>query len=200
MDIPSTSKSKQDENLEDNCDSDSNESDGTSEKCPICLLALSNGQEVGRPAVCDHIFCFPCISEWSSMVQTCPIDRAAFSTIRVYTDPESEKVLRTVRVEAKKQEDEEIIELIGIEEFTPCEICSRFDHEDRMLLCDGCDKGKLMTTIMNFATKCKRLFLQVFTWTVWIHLCLRSLLMNGFAMTATNQVLKILRTRESSRT
>lgn len=141
--LPSTSKE-----AEEAYDSDSSADSSGVEKCPICLLAFSADQEIGKPAVCDHIFCFPCIQEWSKVVQTCPIDRKEFGEIRVYGNVECDHLLRTVELNEKVA----LNELIGLEEFTACEVCRRIDREDCMLLCDGCDKGEHCDVTVNFAT------------------------------------------------
>lgn len=133
--LPSTSKDADEEHY----DSDGSADSADVEKCPICLLAFTVDKEIGKPAVCDHIFCFLCIHEWSKVTTTCPIDRKDFKEIRVFGDLECEHLLRTVAAEEKA----ELKELIVVEEFTSCEVCRRIDHEDRMLLCDGCDKGLL---------------------------------------------------------
>jgi PHD and RING finger domain-containing protein 1 len=122
---------------EENYESDSSADSSDEEKCPICLLSFTSDQEIGKPAVCEHSFCFPCIREWSSVVQTCPIDRKEFNEIRVYGNLESSEVLRTVAIKEKVKLDE----LLASNEFTACEICENTDREDCMLLCDGCDKG-----------------------------------------------------------
>ena len=137
MDDQQPSTSKQPEEEIDESEEDSDDSDGTSEKCPICLLSFSNDQELGKPAVCEHLFCFLCIQEWSKVVQTCPIDRLSFQDIRVYNDPECAKLIRTVPVENKGS----TVDLTAIEDFTTCEICRSREQEESMLLCDGCDKG-----------------------------------------------------------
>lgn len=124
---------------ENSCDSDGSADSSDVDKCPICLLAFTFNQEIGKPAVCDHVFCFPCIQEWSKVVQTCPIDRTEFKDIRVYDSLACENLLRTVAVKEKVALDEFAL----LEEFTPCEICASCTREDCMLLCDGCDKGKL---------------------------------------------------------
>lgn len=143
--LPSTSKEAEEETYDSEGSVDSSDVD----KCPICLLAFTNEQEIGKPAVCEHIFCYPCITEWSKVVQTCPIDRIAFESIRVYGDVECTNLRRTVAVQDKV----ELKELLNVEEFTPCEVCSRIDREDCMLLCDGCDKGSSFDVIdRNFTT------------------------------------------------
>ena len=62
--------------------SDNEASDHEAEKCPICLLSFRN-QEVASPAVCDHCFCFECLTEWSKNVNTCPVDRQSFTLMNV---------------------------------------------------------------------------------------------------------------------
>lgn len=122
-------------------DSDASFDSSDVDKCPICLLAFTTSQEIGKPAVCDHTFCFSCILEWSKVVQTCPIDRTEFREIRVYDNLRGNldcvNLLRTVAVKEKVALDEFAVDA----EFTACEICASTTREDSMLLCDGCDKG-----------------------------------------------------------
>lgn len=141
---PSTSKES-----EEPYESDGSVDSSDVEKCPICLLAFSTNQEIGKPAVCDHVFCFPCIQEWSKVVQTCPIDRSEFQEIRVFDNLECSNLLRTVQVKDKVA----LKEFINDEEVTACEICDNSDREDCMLLCDGCDKGSSnLCCCKNFIT------------------------------------------------
>lgn len=122
-------------------DSDSSSCD-LMEKCPICLHAFRE-QEIGTPSVCEHDFCAPCIQEWSSNVQTCPIDRKPFTIIRVRSRYVDGVFVRETSVNVKTTDDksEEM-------EFTHCEICNRSDREDIMLLCDGCDAGYHMDCLI----------------------------------------------------
>jgi PHD and RING finger domain-containing protein 1 len=144
MDGASTSKQQDEDNYESDSSTDSSEE----EKCPICLLSFSAEQQIGKPAVCEHIFCFPCLEEWSKVVQTCPIDRKEFQSIRVYGNLECDNLLRTVKVKQKVALEEL---LGGEEELTSCEICQESDREDCMLLCDGCNGGMLHYSCeMNF--------------------------------------------------
>lgn len=132
---PSTSKE-----ADESSDSDGSADSSGAEKCPICLLAFEK-QEIGKPAKCDHVFCFPCILEWSKVMRTCPIDRIEFQDIRVYDNLECDELLRTVAVTERVAFNEFIV----IEdEVTTCEICESSANEDTMLLCDGCDKGSIM--------------------------------------------------------
>ena len=61
---------------------ESDNSDGQSEKCPICLLPFRK-QEIANPASCEHCFCLECIVEWSKNINTCPVDRQKFTVINV---------------------------------------------------------------------------------------------------------------------
>lgn len=146
MDLPSTSKeqekensSSDDEEAQHEYESDSSSDGENSDKCPICLLKFSNDQEIGRPSVCEHSFCFPCIEEWSKVVRTCPIDRKEFSKIDVYDNLENGNLVRTVNVGQQITINEYAGD--GDLETTHCEICGSDQREDVMLLCDGCDKG-----------------------------------------------------------
>lgn len=122
--------------------SDTDSSCDSMEKCPICLHAFRD-QEIGTPSVCDHSFCAPCIEEWSSNVQTCPIDRKPFTTIQIRSRYVDGTFVREQTVKAKATETK-VDEL----EYTHCEICNRSDREDIMLLCDGCDAGYHMDCLM----------------------------------------------------
>lgn len=127
-------------------DSDSSSSDSL-EKCPICLHAFRE-QEIGTPSVCEHDFCAPCIQEWSSNVQTCPIDRKPFTIIRVRSRYVDGVFVRETDVKVKTTDDTS-----EVSEFTHCEICNRSDREDIMLLCDGCDAGYHMDCLMPALTE-----------------------------------------------
>lgn len=116
-------------------ESSSSESDGQSDKCPICL-ARFKGQEIGLPDSCEHSFCYECILEWSKNVTTCPIDRKQFQLILIKKHLDG-SVVRQIPVQAQ-QAAEPDVELVDP---TFCEICHACDREDRMLLCDGCDLG-----------------------------------------------------------
>lgn len=114
--------------------SDSENSDTSTEKCPICLHSFRE-QEIGMPNVCEHSFCAPCIEEWSSNVQTCPIDRQSFTSIRIRSRFADGEFLREIPVEAKVNESKNEFD------FTNCEVCHMSDREESMLLCDSCNGG-----------------------------------------------------------
>lgn len=68
-------------------------------------------------------------------MNTCPVDRRPFQSI-IATKYNSKKILKEIQVEDKQNESEN-----PEDDFTFCEVCGRSDREDRMLLCDGCDRG-----------------------------------------------------------
>ncbi|KAK0085225.1 hypothetical protein PV325_005560 [Microctonus aethiopoides] len=114
--------------------SDTDESDGQTEKCPICLLSFRS-QEIGTPSSCEHCFCLLCIIEWSKNVNTCPVDRQTFTSIDVRSHLGGE-IVKQLPIEPPNKSEEHVQE-----DPTYCEICRLCDREDRMLLCDGCDSG-----------------------------------------------------------
>ncbi|EFN60820.1 RING and PHD-finger domain-containing protein KIAA1542 [Camponotus floridanus] len=112
----------------------SDSSDEQSEKCPICLLPFRK-QQVGTPSACDHCFCLDCLVEWSKNINTCPVDRQSFTVIHVRDNLRGE-IIKHVPVEIVPR-----IENQAQDDPTFCEICHQSDREDRMLLCDNCDRG-----------------------------------------------------------
>ncbi|XP_071569924.1 PHD and ring finger domains 1 [Temnothorax nylanderi] len=117
-----------------NVNANSDSSDDQSEKCSICLLPFRK-QQVGTPSVCDHCFCLECLLEWSKNINTCPVDRISFTTI-VVKDHFDGKVINHLSVETVPRIENQVLD-----DPTFCEICHQSDREDRMLLCDDCDRG-----------------------------------------------------------
>lgn len=64
-----------------NFDSDNSDNEQL-EKCPICLLPFRK-QQIGTPSICEHRFCLECLLEWCKNINTCPVDRQIFTTVRV---------------------------------------------------------------------------------------------------------------------
>uniref|UniRef100_A0A1B6JSP2 PHD-type domain-containing protein n=1 Tax=Homalodisca liturata TaxID=320908 RepID=A0A1B6JSP2_9HEMI len=138
------------------------DSDGESEKCPICLTRF-NLQEVGKPASCDHSFCVPCIQEWAKSKNTCPVDRRPFQSIVVRSHLQG-KVVREIPVEtppvANFWESDEWWETLTVNYFVGeiasseseeyyydsdgdgpverCTVCRQIEDSDAMILCDFC--------------------------------------------------------------
>ncbi|KAI1803563.1 hypothetical protein F4811DRAFT_553794 [Daldinia bambusicola] len=93
--------------------------------------------------VCGHALHDACLREWTGKANSCPICRQAFHLVHVY-DKVGGTQLSSYKVEDKKQ----VVEFDPqawlddnpeIEEARPCPICDRADHDDVLLLCDGCD-------------------------------------------------------------
>ena len=70
-------------------------------------------------------------------VNTCPLDRLAFRLILARRSPHDPEVYKRIPVEERQL----IVEEPLLDEVTLCEECGRGDREDRLLLCDGCDRG-----------------------------------------------------------
>ncbi|KAK3872931.1 hypothetical protein Pcinc_022016 [Petrolisthes cinctipes] len=119
----------------DTGDSDSSSGPPGAETCAICLGRIRG--EVGTPEVCDHIFCLFCILEWARTNATCPQDRKPFEVVSVQECFGGEVVRR---VPIKKEEKEDVV-IPEEENPTYCEVCHECNHEERLLLCDGCDLG-----------------------------------------------------------
>ncbi|NXJ51861.1 PHRF1 protein, partial [Spizaetus tyrannus] len=109
-------------------------SDEDGENCPICLNTFRD-QAVGTPENCSHYFCLDCIVEWSKNANSCPVDRILFKYISIRARFGG-KILKKIPVENTKTQGND-----GEDDPTFCEVCGRSDHEDRLLLCDGCDAG-----------------------------------------------------------
>lgn len=115
--------------------------DGQSDKCPICLASFRH-QEIATPETCNHQFCAECLQEWSKNMNTCPVDRHQYSLILVRKTPGG-NVIRQIAVQPPNPNnpDNDGGEPGIVDDPTFCEICGSSAHEDRMLLCDGCDLG-----------------------------------------------------------
>lgn len=117
---------------------DTDASEGRS-SCPICLRSFGS-QAVGFPKDCastQHIFCASCIEEWSRNVSTCPIDRTEFSAICILDNWVDKQLVRTVKVERKEYNENELVSQETEEDLTYCEVCRSPHREHMMLLCDG---------------------------------------------------------------
>lgn len=123
----------------------SSSDDDATDKCPICLHSFRD-QPLGVPNACDHSYCMQCIEEWARNVQTCPIDRLAFTSIARY---EGGRFVERVPVEARTTE----LVLNDDQDLTHCELCNATDREDCMLLCDGCNRGYHMDCLQPALTE-----------------------------------------------
>ena len=81
------------------------------------------------------------INFYLKKTNTCPIDRKTFHFIvaTIVSEPGKQgPVVKKIPVEDKVQQNNDYD---NAEDVTYCEVCHRCDREDRMLLCDGCDRG-----------------------------------------------------------
>ena len=46
--------------------------------CPVCQGGEEELDSFAKLAECEHVFCEPCITEWSKNADTCPICRNRF--------------------------------------------------------------------------------------------------------------------------
>ncbi|EPE10342.1 phd and ring finger domain protein [Ophiostoma piceae UAMH 11346] len=96
--------------------------------------------------ICGHTLHNTCLKEWTAKANSCPICRQNFNIVEVY-DKIGGTQLSTYTVEDRKQVAEfdaqaifdDYAENLDDEISTPCPVCGRDDHEEVLLLCDGCD-------------------------------------------------------------
>ncbi|KAK4650413.1 hypothetical protein QC762_707220 [Podospora pseudocomata] len=121
---------------------------------PNALAELNSKQDlplggrehhVAQIPICGHMLHDVCLREWSEKANSCPICRQTFHVVTVY-DRIGGQYLSTRRVEDKKQvpefdpqawADENPEEEVVVS--NPCPVCNSADHEEVLLLCDGCD-------------------------------------------------------------
>eukprot|EP00116_Pleurobrachia_bachei_P010296 sb/3470558/ len=49
--------------------------------CPVCQGGEGDVESFAKPQNCQHVFCEPCITEWSKNANTCPICRTSISQL-----------------------------------------------------------------------------------------------------------------------
>ncbi|KAI3381358.1 hypothetical protein SNEBB_006433 [Seison nebaliae] len=99
------------------------------EKCPICVTEIP--RYVAMPNECRHVFCLSCLSKWSKVANTCPLDRLVMTQLKVY-DMEERIYLKSVNVHSGTFDENASINVCYI-----CE-CSMND-DDEILSCAFCD-------------------------------------------------------------
>ncbi|KXX83214.1 PHD and RING finger domain-containing protein 1 [Madurella mycetomatis] len=106
-----------------------------------------NHDHIATIPVCGHTLHDGCLREWSEKANSCPICRQTFHLVTVY-EKVGGKYLLTRRVEDKKQVPEfdprALVDEIAQEPelpSNPCPVCNSADHEEVLLLCDGCDSA-----------------------------------------------------------
>lgn len=120
--------------------------DGNSAKCPICLVVFS-ADEVATPDTCDHFFCVGCLEEWSSKVNTCPLDREEYKVILARHYPDGELIRRIPlppRILASDLDD------ILLPDFLICAICLQHDVEGAAFRSFDCDHSYHIQCLTSF--------------------------------------------------
>ncbi|KAL2258096.1 hypothetical protein VTK26DRAFT_8732 [Humicola hyalothermophila] len=107
-----------------------------------------NREHVAEISTCGHVLHDACLSEWTEKANSCPICRQTFNVVTV-REKVGGKYLSTRRVEDKKQVAEfdprawvgDNVEIPDDSDVpgNPCPVCNSADHEDVLLLCEGCD-------------------------------------------------------------
>ncbi|KAM4054669.1 PHD-finger domain-containing protein [Hirsutella rhossiliensis] len=95
---------------------------------------------------CEHINHDACIRSWAQKTNTCPICRIPFHTVRVYNGVDG-TAISTYDVQDRKQVAEfdaqqwlaQNPDPEDDESSLPCPVCNSAEHEDVLLLCDGCE-------------------------------------------------------------
>ena len=106
--------------------------------CLVCLEDLAS-----LPTLCylpchHQQFHYQCLKAWAQKTNRCPLCKTSFSIIwKVENGKLNDFELVDSRIQRHPEDD------TPLEAFLPthCEVCFGEDHDDLMLLCDGCDKG-----------------------------------------------------------
>jgi len=99
-----------------------------SQECPICMERVPRARGA-RLETCGHVFHRGCISKWLKLNNSCPKCRAP---VRLF--------------QGRRLQDRNLIrqgeeELVLPYTVMVCEECGSGEAEDRMILCDSCDRG-----------------------------------------------------------
>ncbi|OJI99358.1 hypothetical protein ASPVEDRAFT_125616 [Aspergillus versicolor CBS 583.65] len=93
---------------------------------------------------CGHILHNDCLKPWVERANSCPICRRTFNVVEL-SDRVGGPVLSSYGVQDRVQvadvDPSMVVEYIDddLSDSQPCTICGNADHEEQLLLCDGCD-------------------------------------------------------------
>lgn len=108
------------------------------EVCSICMDEL-DATSFSRVNNCQHRFHFPCIVEWTSRTNRCPLCNAS---VQVVSEVVSGEVARTKSCKDRVQTVDEYIDDAAVEDVeVVCMECGRDDDEHLLLMCEACDAG-----------------------------------------------------------
>eukprot|EP00897_Mesotaenium_endlicherianum_P007087 jgi/Mesen1/6406/ME000329S05564 len=111
-----------------------------------CGICLEPEFERGKLDSCDHLYCFPCIREWADVESRCPMCKRRFQKIErdgLEGRAGAPSRPRVIRIPMKDQvympSEEALLEALRPYANTVCTECQLGDHEELLLLCEGCD-------------------------------------------------------------
>jgi len=103
--------------------------------CGICLEEVNSTVNKGS-LQCKHEFHLPCISQWSSVTNMCPLCKDRFQFILT-----EGKKINVQHRDANFGNDENGIDLEALEQIV-CFVCADAEDEANLLICDGdCGRG-----------------------------------------------------------
>ncbi|KAF8466613.1 hypothetical protein BDZ91DRAFT_848752 [Kalaharituber pfeilii] len=123
--------------------------------CIVCLADLpetsddiaSGGtfDQIARLVPCNHAMHNSCLAPWVERANSCPICRQSFNKVKL-SNTLTGMPIGEYDVEDRIQRPDTDQNFVGMELFDemeeptlPCLLCNEPDHEEVMLLCDGCD-------------------------------------------------------------
>ncbi|XP_063677818.1 remodeling and spacing factor 1-like [Bolinopsis microptera] len=125
------------EHQEDDEDGDDDEEATEEEEflCPVCQGGEEELDSFAKLAECEHVFCEPCITEWSKNADTCPICRNRFDHLCTCDTLRGDYSTK-VKIQYKSKDSV----TVEVEHYV-CQICHSGQNEELLLLCDGCDEA-----------------------------------------------------------
>jgi len=102
-----------------------------------CVICFSWPKRKATLDGCTHTsFCLACITKWAETNNCCPVCRTRFTVVSDPADPSCHIPVEHAEppTQLGGEEEEE-------EEWAGCTLCHQRDREDRVILCDGCDRG-----------------------------------------------------------
>ncbi|MFH4980920.1 hypothetical protein AB6A40_007629 [Gnathostoma spinigerum] len=115
------------------------------ELCTICQEEIKLPS--GKPDVCDHIFCFTCLTEWLKKNSKCPLCMQSVGYVMKISGGERRLMIKVkarsaaeyeTEINAVEEMESEYMNVPDITlEYAQCRVCHKSDNEDRLLLCDG---------------------------------------------------------------
>ncbi|KAJ6051440.1 uncharacterized protein N7446_006072 [Penicillium canescens] len=102
---------------------------------------LEDSSQIAQLLPCGHILHNNCLKPWVERANSCPICRRSFNMVEL-SDRVGGAVTSSYAVQDRTQVadvDPSMVIEDDPADFQPCTLCGSADHEDVLLLCDGCD-------------------------------------------------------------